>query len=51
MIECIIPVNFLYSKNSAVINSENFISETRKRLSELDGSKDVFVGSGDLISV
>ena len=49
VIDKVLLIQYLYSKNSADIDNENFLSETRKRLSKLDGSKDVFAGSGDLI--
>tara|TARA_B100000963_G_C22624927_1_gene671841 strand:- start:534 stop:2627 length:2094 start_codon:yes stop_codon:yes gene_type:complete len=49
VIDKVLLIHYLYSKNSEGIDNENFLSETRKRLSKLDGSKDVFAGSGDLI--
>ena len=49
VIDKVLLIHYLYSKNSEDIDNENFLSETRKRLSKLDGSKDVFAGSGDLI--
>ena len=49
VIDKVLLIHYLYSKNSADIDNENFLIETRKRLSKLDGSKDVFAGSGDLI--
>ena len=49
VIDKVLLIHYLYSKNSADIGNENFLSETKKRLSKLDGSKDVFAGSGDLI--
>ena len=49
VIDKVLLIQYLYSKNSEDIDNENFLSETRKRLSKLDGSKDVFAGSGDLI--
>tara|TARA_B100001173_G_scaffold222078_1_gene192304 strand:+ start:9635 stop:11728 length:2094 start_codon:yes stop_codon:yes gene_type:complete len=49
VIDKVLLIHYLYSKNSADICNENFLSETKKRLSKLDGSKDVFAGSGDLI--
>lgn len=49
VIDKVLLIHYLCSKNSADIDNENFLIETRKRLSKLDGSKDVFAGSGDLI--
>ena len=49
VIDKVLLIHYLYSKNCEDIDNENFLSETRKRLSKLDGSKDVFAGSGDLI--
>ena len=49
VIDKVLLIHYLYSKNSEGIYNKNFLSETRKRLSKLDGSKDVFAGSGDLI--
>tara|TARA_B100001063_G_C16774912_1_gene564419 strand:+ start:1886 stop:3979 length:2094 start_codon:yes stop_codon:yes gene_type:complete len=49
VIDKVLLIHYLYSKNSEDIDNENFLSETRKRLSKLDGAKDVFAGSGDLI--
>ena len=49
VIDKVLLIHYLYSKNSEALDNENFLSETRKRLSKLDGSKDVFAGSGDLI--
>ena len=49
VIDKVLLIYYIYSKNNKNITKENFLYETRKRLSKLDGSKDIFVGSGDLI--
>ena len=45
----VLLIYYIYSKDNKNLNKENFLNETRKRLSKIDGSKDVFAGSGDLI--
>ena len=45
----VLLIYYIYSKNNKNITKENFLYETRKRLSKLDGKQDIFVGSGDLI--
>ena len=46
----VLLIYYIYSKkNNIKLTNDNFLYETRKRLSKLDGGQDVFVGSGDLI--
>ena len=46
----VLLIYYIYSKkNNIKLSNDNFLYETRKRLSKLDGKQDIFVGSGDLI--
>ena len=46
----VLLIYYIYSKkNNIKLSNDNFLYETRKRLSRLDGKQDIFVGSGDLI--